>query len=60
MIKIKRETLSDGSIVFNVHVSAMVVACESEAAAQRFADGVAELHNEYNVHDADIAVQFDY
>jgi hypothetical protein len=59
-IQIVRERLSDGSFVFNIHVPAAVIAAESESAAQRFADTLAELCNAANVHDDDAEVAFGY
>lgn len=58
-IRVIRERLSDGSFVYNVIVPTMTVAAESEGAAQRFAEALAELCNEYNVHD-DVEVAFGY
>lgn len=59
-IRIACEQLSDGSLVFNVHVPEMLIAAEDEASAQRFADALAILCNEANVHDNDAEVAFGY
>lgn len=58
-VVVLRETLSDGSHVFNVSVPSMLVACETEARAQDFAVKLAALCNEYNVHE-NIEAAFKY
>ena len=59
-IMIHKVRLSDGSHVFNVFVPETMVHAASEAEAQRFADTLAALCNEYNVNDDDAEVRFSY
>lgn len=56
---IKREVLSDGSHVFNVHVPHMFIPARDEGSAQRLADAIRDAIADYGVGD-DADVKFNY
>jgi len=58
-IWIKREVLSDGSHVYNVHIPHLFVPAEDEGAAQRLAEAVRDAVAEYGTGD-DVDVKFNY
>ena len=58
-IWIKREVLSDGSHVFNVHVPHMFIPAYDQGAAQRMADAIQAAVAEYGTGE-DVDVKFNY